>query len=57
METLRSAVVDKLTRKIPVRPLWWAALSSPRIFAALLSVAQRFDNRPGRLYSFVCRKN
>jgi SAM-dependent methyltransferase len=57
METLRSAVVDMLTRKVPVRPLWWAALSSPRIFAALLSAAQRFDNRPGRLYSFVCRKD
>ncbi|MDE5461723.1 class I SAM-dependent methyltransferase [Bradyrhizobium sp. CSS354] len=56
MQTLRSAVVEKLTRKIPVRPLWRAALASQHVFASLLSLAERFDHRPGRLYSFVCHK-
>ncbi|MDH2344366.1 class I SAM-dependent methyltransferase [Bradyrhizobium sp. SSUT77] len=56
MQTLRSAVVEKLTRKIPVGPLWRAALASQHVFAFLLSLAERFDHRPGRLYSFVCHK-
>ncbi|WP_349630397.1 class I SAM-dependent methyltransferase [Bradyrhizobium canariense] len=56
MQTLRSAVVEKLTRKIPVGPLWRAAFASQHVFAALLSLAERFDHRPGRLYSFVCHK-
>ncbi|MET4203027.1 SAM-dependent methyltransferase [Bradyrhizobium sp. LA8.1] len=55
-QTLRSAVVEKLTRKIPVAPLWRAAFASQRVFASLLSFAERFDHRPGRLYSFVCHK-
>jgi len=37
--------------RLPV--LWRVALGSNRIFQALLSAAERFDNRPGRLYSFV----
>lgn len=56
MQTLRSAVVEKLTRKIPVRPLWRAAFASQHVFAALLALAVGFDHRPGRLYSFVCHK-
>jgi SAM-dependent methyltransferase len=56
IETLRAAVVDRLTDKIPVRPVWLAALASRSVFMALLSMAERFDHRPGRLYSFVCRK-
>ncbi|MEY9156364.1 class I SAM-dependent methyltransferase [Bradyrhizobium japonicum] len=55
-QTLRSAAVEKLTRKIPVAPLWRAAFASQRVFASLLSFAERFDHRPGRLYSFVCHK-
>jgi SAM-dependent methyltransferase len=55
-DSLRDAVVDKLTQKLPARPLWRFALQSDRVFAALLSVAGRFDNRPGRLYSFVGHK-
>ena len=55
-ETLRDAIVAKLTGKVPVGPLWRAALASRSVFAALLSIAGRFDNRPGRLYSFVCQK-
>ncbi|MET4450310.1 class I SAM-dependent methyltransferase [Bradyrhizobium sp. RT3b] len=56
VETLRDAVVEKLSRKIPAGPLWRAALGSKALFTTLLSLAERFDNRPGRLYSFVCHK-
>ncbi|MBR0916188.1 class I SAM-dependent methyltransferase [Bradyrhizobium japonicum] len=56
IETLRAAVVEKLSRKIPAGPLWRAALGSKAVFTSLLSVAEPFDNRPGRLYSFVCHK-
>ncbi len=55
-DSLRAAVVEKLSQKIPVRPLWRVVLGRKRVFAALLSLAEHFDNRPGRLYSFVCRK-
>lgn len=55
-ETLKAAIVTKLSQKIPVAPLWRTALASPRLFGSLLSMAERFDNRPGRLYSFVCHK-
>ncbi|MFB9265899.1 class I SAM-dependent methyltransferase [Bradyrhizobium erythrophlei] len=56
LETLRAAVVAKLTQKVPVGPVWRAALASRRVFVSLLSIAERFDHRPGRLYSFVCHK-
>lgn len=55
-ETLRAAIVTKLSQKIPVTPLWRAALASRQVFGSLLSIAEGFDNRPGRLYSFVCHK-
>jgi SAM-dependent methyltransferase len=55
-ETLRAAVVTKLTRKIPAGPVWRGAFASRHVFDLLLSIAGRFDNRPGRLYSFVCHK-
>jgi SAM-dependent methyltransferase len=55
-ETLRAAIVAKLTQKVPVAPLWRAALASHRVFVSLLALAGRFDTRPGRLYSFVCHK-
>jgi SAM-dependent methyltransferase len=56
IETLRTAVVERLTSRVPVKPLWRAALASESIFRSLLSMAERFDHRPGRLYSFVCHK-
>jgi SAM-dependent methyltransferase len=56
IETLRAAVVEKLSQKIPAGPLWRAALGSKALFSSLLLLAERFDNRPGRLYSFVCHK-
>jgi SAM-dependent methyltransferase len=56
IDSLRDAVVERLSRKIPAAPLWRVVLGRKRVFAALLSLAEHFDNRPGRLYSFVCRK-
>ncbi|WP_322868122.1 methyltransferase domain-containing protein [Bradyrhizobium ottawaense] len=55
-ETLRAAIVTKLTRRIPVAPLWRTALASRWVFGSLLWMAECFDDRPGRLYSFVCHK-
>ncbi|SDN36393.1 class I SAM-dependent methyltransferase [Afipia sp. GAS231] len=55
LESLRDAIVTLLSRKVPV-PGWRLALKSDLIFSALLAGAERFDNRPGRLYSFVGRK-
>ncbi|MCP1968299.1 SAM-dependent methyltransferase [Bradyrhizobium elkanii] len=56
VETLKSAIVTRLTQKVPVAPLWRTAFASRLVFGSLLSMAERFDNRPGRLYSFVCHK-
>jgi SAM-dependent methyltransferase len=56
IDTLRDAVIDKISQKMPAGPLWRVALNSNRIFRSLLSIAERFDNRPGRLYSFVGHK-
>jgi SAM-dependent methyltransferase len=56
LDSLRDAVVDKVSQKIPARLLWRVALGSNWIFESLLSIAGRFDNRPGRLYSFVGHK-
>jgi SAM-dependent methyltransferase len=56
IDSLRDAVVDRLSRSVPAGPLWRVALGSSRRFERLLSVVERFDNRPGRLYSFVAHK-
>lgn len=56
MDMLRDAVIDKVSQRIPAGPVWRWALGSNRIFESLLSVAGRFDSRPGRLYSFVGHK-
>jgi len=56
IDTLRNAVIDNFSRRFSLGPLWRVALRSNRFFEFLLSVAERFDNRPGRLYSFVCHK-
>jgi SAM-dependent methyltransferase len=56
IDTLRETVIERLTRKLPVAPLWRAVLASRSVFMSLLAVAGRFDRRPGRLYSFVCHK-
>jgi SAM-dependent methyltransferase len=56
IDTLREAVLDKLSRKVPGRSVWGMMLGSDRVFRSLLAVAERFDHRPGRLYSFVGHK-
>jgi SAM-dependent methyltransferase len=53
LESLREAVIDRASEKFPARSLWCGALGSDAVFKALLSIADHFDNRPGRLYSFV----
>jgi SAM-dependent methyltransferase len=53
IDTLREAVIDRVSEKIPAKWLWRVALGSDSVFKALLSMAEHFDNRPGRLYSFV----
>ncbi|MDA9408557.1 class I SAM-dependent methyltransferase [Bradyrhizobium sp. CCBAU 45384] len=55
-ESLREAIIDRLSQRIPARPLFELLLGNGRGFDHLLSLAGRFDNRPGRLYSFVCHK-
>ena len=56
IDSLRDAVVEKLSQKLPAKPLLRVALGSDRFFKMMLSVMERFDNRPGRLYSFVGHK-
>jgi SAM-dependent methyltransferase len=56
IDSLRDAVIDKVSRKIPAKRAWQMALRSDKVFLLLLAVAGHFDNRPGRLYSFVGHK-
>ena len=56
IDSLRDAVVDRVGKNVLTGPLLRAALGSDLVFRSLLSVAERFDNRPGRLYSFVAHK-
>jgi len=53
IDTLRDVVIEKVSENIPAKAFWRTALASDVAFQALLSIAGRFDNRPGRLYSFV----
>jgi hypothetical protein len=56
IDTMRAAVVDRLARNLAAAALWRAALAPMSLFTSLLALAARFDRRPGRLYSFICRK-
>lgn len=56
IDSLRHALIEKVSKLLPGKPLWEVAFSSNRILKSMLSVAERFDNRPGRLYSFVGHK-
>jgi SAM-dependent methyltransferase len=56
IDSLRHAVIDKVSRKIPAKWLWQMVLGLDSAFLLLLAVAGHFDNRPGRLYSFVGHK-
>jgi SAM-dependent methyltransferase len=55
IDTLREAILQRFS-KLPGRSVWGLVLGSDRCFRSLLAVAERFDHRPGRLYSFVCHK-
>jgi SAM-dependent methyltransferase len=55
IDSLREAVVARLSRRVPV-PGLRAILSFDPVFRQLLALAGVFDNRPGRLYSFVGHK-
>ena len=52
----RVKLSDHSVNTIPLAPLWKGVFASQRLFDLLLAGAERFDNRPGRLYSFVCTK-
>ncbi|HJP68862.1 MAG TPA: methyltransferase domain-containing protein [Sphingomicrobium sp.] len=56
VDSLRDAFIDKASQRPFGKFLWRLALGSDRLFEALLSLAGHFDNRPGRLYSFIARK-
>lgn len=56
VESLRNTLVEKISEKVPAKPLLRVALGSDRIFRMILSLMEHFDSRPGRLYSFVGHK-
>jgi SAM-dependent methyltransferase len=56
IDTLREAVIDRLSQRLPGRPVFRAVLGSDRLFQWLLTAAAPFDHRPGRLYSFIGHK-
>lgn len=56
IDSLRDVVIDRISGRIPAKGVWRMMLSSDKVFRSLLAVAERFDNRPGRLYSFVGHK-
>jgi SAM-dependent methyltransferase len=56
LETLREATVAQLSQKLPAGGLWHFILGSNMMFEAMLWVVDHFDNRPGRLYSFIAHK-
>jgi SAM-dependent methyltransferase len=56
IDSLRDAVIDKVSRKLSAKWAWQMVFASDQVFLLLLAVAGHFDNRPGRLYSFVGHK-
>lgn len=55
-ETLRAEIIARLSGYIPARPFFEFLFGRDRAFDRLLSLAGHFDNRAGRLYSFICHK-
>ncbi len=56
MDTLRSELVDRAAIVPGAASVLRTVLRSERRFSKVLSMLSHFDNRPGRLYSFVCSK-
>lgn len=54
--SLRSALVDRVRRVPLAAPALDAVLRSDAAYDALLGLMSRFDRRPGRLMSVLCRK-
>lgn len=54
--SLRSALVDRVRRVPLAAPALGALLRSDAAYDALLEILSRFDRRPGRLLSVLCRK-
>ena len=51
---VRSEVAQRIARGIrPLQAMVGAAISLPPVWRALVGAAERFDERPGRLYTFV----
>jgi SAM-dependent methyltransferase len=57
IDSLRDAVIDRASQRLFGISFWRLVLGSDRLFQILLSLAGHFDNRPGRLYSFVAYKS
>jgi SAM-dependent methyltransferase len=56
LDSLREEVVSRLSRFIPRRLVKWV-LAPNWLFHRVIRIAGYFDNRPGRLYSFVGHKD
>jgi SAM-dependent methyltransferase len=56
IDSLRESVIERVSRKIPAKRAWQMVFCSDQVFLLFLAVAGHFDNRPGRLYSFVGHK-
>ncbi|UPK38617.1 class I SAM-dependent methyltransferase [Bradyrhizobium sp. 186] len=54
--TLRELIAERLCRVLPLRSVWQTILRWDPLFRVMLSAAERFDHRPGRLYSFIAHK-
>ena len=51
-DDLRDAIIGRLSQRLPL-PGYGLLLGSDRVFRSILFLAGFFDNRPGRLYTFV----
>ncbi|MGY4623000.1 class I SAM-dependent methyltransferase [Bradyrhizobium sp. USDA 4486] len=56
LDTLRDMIAQRLSQLLPLRSVWQTILGSDRFLRVMLSLAERFDHRPGRLYSFIAQK-
>jgi SAM-dependent methyltransferase len=55
-DTLRVEILEKIPLAFGLRKMFRIALSGRRSFRTFLSLASLRDSRPGRLYSFQCRR-
>ena len=57
LKTLQLEIARRIARGIPwLSSVMARALGSPAVWILLLPVLSRIDNRPGRHYSFVCKR-